>query len=116
MIGRLLTSQDDKAGGQPVAVISDTLWHQRFGGDVGAIGSTITFDRKPVTIVGVAPRTFMGLEVGRSFDMILPIRLDGDGLDDRAGDFFELIPNRDRFNRPRRPGWGPLLGLFGSTG
>jgi predicted permease len=84
VIGRLLTSQDDNAGGQPVAVISHALWRRRFGGDVRVIGSTITFDRKPVTIVGVTPPAFLGIEVGRSFDMILPTRLDGDGLDDRA--------------------------------
>jgi putative ABC transport system permease protein len=50
---------------------------------VSAIGSTVTFDRQPLTIVGVTPPAFLGIEVGRRFDLILPIRLDGE-LDDRG--------------------------------
>ena len=41
VIGRLLTPQDDLAGGERVAVISDAIWRQRFGGAVGGIGSTV---------------------------------------------------------------------------
>jgi predicted permease len=83
VIGRLLTPQDDLAGGPRVAIISDAMWRQRFGGAVSAVGSTVTLDRQPLTIVGVAPRGFLGIEVGRRFDLILPIRLDGE-LDDRG--------------------------------
>ena len=50
---------------------------------MSAIGSTVMFDRQPLTIVGVAPPGFLGIEVGRRFDLILPIRLDGE-LDDRG--------------------------------
>ncbi len=83
VIGRLLTSEDDRPGRGNVAVISDTFWRRQFGGAVNVIGSSITFERRPVTIVGVAPPDFMGIEVGRSFDVILPIEADGE-LDDRS--------------------------------
>jgi predicted permease len=83
VIGRLLTPRDDLAGGERVAVISDAMWRQRFGGAVSAIGSTVMLDRQPLTIVGVAPPGFFGIEVGRRFDLILPIHLDGE-LDDHG--------------------------------
>ena len=76
--GRLLTPRDDLAGGERVAVMSDAMWRQRFGGAASAIGSTVMFDRQPLTLVGVAPPGFLGIEVGRRFDLILPIRLEGD--------------------------------------
>ncbi len=74
--GRLLMPADDKAGApERVAVISYRLWQQQFGGQDAAIGSQIVLDRTPLTIVGVAPPDFTGLEVGRAFDIVVPIRL-----------------------------------------
>jgi hypothetical protein len=73
--GRVLTSEDDQRGGGrsgPVAVISHQLWHTRFGGADDVIGRQITVSRVPITIVGVLPRSFFGLDVGRSFDVMLP--------------------------------------------
>jgi len=86
VIGRLLTPQDDVPGGGPdgaVAVISYRLWQERFGGSSGIIGRPMTYDRAPITIVGVTPPRFFGIEVGRTFDMILPIKADA-ALDDNA--------------------------------
>lgn len=49
-------------------VISHHLWTSRFGADPSVVGSTVTLDGKPMTIVGVAPvgfkgATFMAAEV-----------------------------------------------------
>jgi predicted permease len=46
-----------------VAVISDALWRTRFGSDASAIGRRILIDTVPFTIVGVAPRAFVGLDL-----------------------------------------------------
>jgi putative ABC transport system permease protein len=76
-IGRLLTPADDVSGGGangPSAVISYRLWQERFGGALRVIGAPVTFERVAVTIVGVTPREFLGIEVGRPFDVILPIK------------------------------------------
>lgn len=74
--GRLLTSADDRRGApQHVAVISHRVWRDRFGAREETVGSTILVDRTPLTIVGVTPPDFFGVEVGRSFDIIIPIRL-----------------------------------------
>jgi putative ABC transport system permease protein len=74
--GRLFTPADDVKGGGadgPVVVISHALWQRRFGGAPGAIGSRLVVDGVPVTIVGVAPPAFTGLEVGQSADVMLPL-------------------------------------------
>ena len=57
-LGRLIDSDDDRPGAEPVAVISDSLWRTRFGGDPGAIGRTIQLDGRSHRVVGVMPREF----------------------------------------------------------
>ena len=50
--------QSEEAAGSHVAVLSHALWQRQFGGDPGIVGRTITLDRKPYTVVGVAPPSF----------------------------------------------------------
>jgi putative ABC transport system permease protein len=75
LAGRLFAPGDDVRGGGregPVAVISAGLWKRRFGGDPKAIGTSIVVDRVPMTIIGVAPQAFFGIDVGQTFDVLLP--------------------------------------------
>ena len=73
-LGRLLTGADDQPGcGAAVAVLGYAFWNRRYQGDPAAIGRTITLDGHPFEIVGVAPRSFVGLEVGRRFDVATPL-------------------------------------------
>src|SRR5207249_928637 len=72
VVGRLFTPADDVAGSGPnglTAVISYKLWQNRFGGSTTVIGASVIFERVPVTIVGVTPPDFHGIEVGRTFDV-----------------------------------------------
>jgi predicted permease len=71
--GRTFTSDDDAPGGGAVAVISYGFWQRRFAGSAQAIGSPLTIDRVPFTIVGVAAPGFIGTEVGRSFDVAVSL-------------------------------------------
>ncbi len=76
ILGRTWTPADDARGGGPeggVAVISYPFWQRRFGGAADAIGRSITVERVPFTIVGVTPPHFSGLDVGRTFDVAIPI-------------------------------------------
>ncbi len=76
ILGRTFTEADDRRGGGPdgpVAVISYRFWQQRFGGATDAIGRSLTVERVPFTIVGVAPPDFFGADVGRTFDVAIPI-------------------------------------------
>jgi predicted permease len=47
-----------RAGGPPAAVLSDELWHSRFGGATSVVGQSIILDGAPRTVVGVAGRKF----------------------------------------------------------
>jgi putative ABC transport system permease protein len=71
--GRLLTAADDTRGCAPRAVLSDAFFRREYGGDPALVGRTIALDGVPVEVVGVAAPGFFGLEVGRSFDVALPI-------------------------------------------
>jgi predicted permease len=76
VIGRAITTRDDVRGGGPdgpVAVISHRLWQRRFGGAPAVIGRTLTIEGVPFTIVGVAPERFFGPDVGRAFDVAVPL-------------------------------------------
>ncbi|HEX8252489.1 MAG TPA: ABC transporter permease [Thermoanaerobaculia bacterium] len=52
--GRVFSRNDDRVGASPVALISETLWQRRFGGDAVA-GRDITLDGVRYTISGVVP-------------------------------------------------------------
>jgi putative ABC transport system permease protein len=56
--GRWFLPEEDREGGREVAVISDGLWHRRFGGDPGLLGRSVLLDGKPATIVGILPPSF----------------------------------------------------------
>src|SRR5262249_27446623 len=73
-LGRVFTTADDQRGcGAPGVVISHHFWEREYGGDANVIGRKLTLDDRPLEIIGVTPASFFGLEVGRSFDVALPI-------------------------------------------
>jgi len=60
-----------------VAVIGHGYWTCRFGQDGSVIGKSVTLNRTSVTIVGVAPHEFFGVDPGRATDIWLPITEQG---------------------------------------
>jgi len=74
-LGRVISHEDENPAAPRVGVISDGFWTRVFARDPSVLGTTITLSRVPVTIVGVAPRGFEGLETGRSPDIWIPITL-----------------------------------------
>ena len=72
--GRLLTEADDRTGcGTPGAVLSHDFWQAQYAGDPGVIGRPITIERQVLDIIGIAPPGFFGVEVGRRFDVAIPL-------------------------------------------
>ncbi len=57
-IGRVFVPSDDRPGAERVAVLTDGLWHQQFGGRADALGKTMTLNGIAHTIVGVLARDF----------------------------------------------------------
>jgi putative ABC transport system permease protein len=54
-LGRFFVPDEGQPAGKPVIVISDGLWHNRFGGDPGVVSQTIALDGTPYNIIGVLP-------------------------------------------------------------
>jgi putative ABC transport system permease protein len=58
VIGRYFLDEEDRLGGERVAVISEGLWKRRFEQSSSVIGSPLQIDGQAYTIVGVAPAGF----------------------------------------------------------
>ena len=56
--GRFFMPQDEKAGHEPVVVVSNVLWVRRFGSDPSLVGRPITLDGRNYTVIGIAPHGF----------------------------------------------------------
>ena len=57
-LGRDFRAEDDQPGGLATAIITHGLWTRRFGSNPSLVGSTISLNRAPVTVIGVLPPTF----------------------------------------------------------
>ncbi len=71
--GRLIDSEDDRAGAGPVAVISFVASENCFGGPANAIGQSILVDNVPFMVIGVAPPEFFGVDPAISPDLYVPL-------------------------------------------
>jgi len=78
-LGRLFGPQDDGPGITEVLVISDALWHRRFGASPDAIGRKLKVDNDWYTVVGVLPPEFRhpGRSVLTDVDLWAPCSFQG---------------------------------------
>jgi hypothetical protein len=101
-LGRLLTPDDNLVAGAgglngAVAVISDNYWARRFARNPEAVGSSFSVGGASITVVGVAPSSFFGLEAGDPVDMWLPmvfqprLLLGQNWLDNRGNNWMRAI-------------------------
>jgi macrolide transport system ATP-binding/permease protein len=60
--GRVFDERDDRLSAPPVAVISHAYWRKRFAGAPSAIGRVVSINGQQVTIVGVTPPDFTGIQ------------------------------------------------------
>jgi len=101
-LGRLFTQADDYRGcGVQSVVISDAFWRSDFGASASAIGAQLPVLDRSVEVIGVTPPEFFGLEVGRQFDIALPICASavwGNAIDQR-NTFWLTVMGR------LKPGW-----------
>jgi predicted permease len=74
--GRLFNADDDRtAGAHPVVVLGHGYWKRRFGADPGIVGQTVRVNEQPMTVIGIAPAGFHGIEVGESMDLYVPLAM-----------------------------------------
>jgi putative ABC transport system permease protein len=74
VVGRLISPADDYRGcGVQGAVLSYAFWQREFGGRPDVLGGKLELSGHPFQVIGVAPASFYGLEVGQTFDAALPL-------------------------------------------
>ena len=97
LIGRTFAPADDVRGREPVAIISNGLWRTHFGGAANILGTPVVVEGVPFTIIGVTPPEFFGVEVGRTFDVAIPINAEplirgrDSRLDRRGSSFLQIM-------------------------
>lgn len=97
-IGRFIRPEEaERAGTEPVIVISYDYWQTRFRGAAGAVGQKLRVNERDLTVIGVAPREFQGTMSPLKFELwapatMAPALLGGTrDLEDRSIRAFSLI-------------------------
>jgi putative ABC transport system permease protein len=86
--GRGFVSREETTGFHHVVVISHRLWQRRWGGSPSLVGSTITVDRQPHTVVGIAPQ---GFDYPTGAEIWAPITFTQANLTERSRRYLEVI-------------------------
>ena len=100
-LGRLISPADDEQpGAHPVAVLSHRFWLRAFGGNPDVVGDKITLNGYPFIIIGVASSAFTGTQIGSSYDVWIPIKMQAQAIprtlgrtwfDDRSANWISLF-------------------------
>jgi predicted permease len=69
----LLPSEGEILGQDAVIVLGYQYWQQGFNSDPNVVGRIVTLNRHPVTIVGVAPKDFFGMNSFLTIAAYLPL-------------------------------------------
>jgi len=85
--GRPFSAEEDRPGGEKVALVSEGLWTRRFGGDPSFVGRTISLGGEPFVVIGIVGRDFNTSEFGPRPEVFTPFQLDPDTKD--QGHFFQ---------------------------
>ena len=77
-LGRYFTAAEDTPpAGTPVAVLSHGYWQTGYGGRRDVLGRTVRIGATLYTIIGVAPRAFVGLWPGEPPAAFIPVSTHG---------------------------------------
>ncbi len=77
-LGRGFAPGEDGLGAQRVVILSHNVWRRRFGSGADVLGTTITLDGHPYTVIGVLPAGF------RLRNLLLPAYVGSDALAEQA--------------------------------
>jgi predicted permease len=73
-VGRLfLSSEGETLGQDAVVVLGYDYWKRKFNGDPGVVGQPITIDGHTLTVVGVAPKEFPGMQSFLAIEAYMPL-------------------------------------------
>jgi predicted permease len=72
--GRWISQADDTPGSADTVMLTYSYWQRRFGGSTSVVGSKLTVNARPRSVIGVMPRTFRFLN--SDADLIMPQRFE----------------------------------------
>jgi len=119
--GRIFEPDDDSPSATPVGVLSEGFWKRRFGGRADVLGKVVQVNNTPVTIVGVTPAVFTGIQQAISTppDITVPLaldaRLDDSGRLKLATSWWLQVIGRLKPGVTAKQVQGSLDGLFQET-
>jgi predicted permease len=112
--GRLILPEDDGLDREPVAVLSEEFWRERFGGDPAIVGRSIRLDGVAHTVVGIVPKRFAvphGAQVARA-QVWVPMRFTEEERSMRTSNFL-LVMGRLRDGTTPAFAQAELARIFG---
>jgi hypothetical protein len=75
-IGRNFTPEEDQVPGRDaVVVLGRTMWEKEFGSDPGVVGRHVRINGNELTVIGVAPPAFSGLDQFVRTDFYVPLMM-----------------------------------------
>jgi len=88
--GRDFRPDDDRAGAEPVVMLSHEVWQRRYNGDLSIIGRAISINSRPHTVIGIMPPGFMFPERQRLWVALAPY-YEATARDERALEVFARL-------------------------
>ena len=97
--GRLLAPGTERAGSEPVVVVSERFWRRRLDADPRAVGSTLQVNGRSATLAGMTAGGFRGVFPATPAEIFVPVtvgaalapELEGDILSDEGAERFHVV-------------------------
>jgi predicted permease len=89
--GRTFLPDEDQPGKPDVAVISERLWRRRFASDPHLLGSTLTLDGMPTTVIGIMPASFQFPPGSADRDIWMPLQFSPSNLAQRGSHWMAVL-------------------------
>src|SRR5438552_10241287 len=83
-IGRTFRPDEDQVPGRDaVVVLGRAMWEQEFGSDAGVLGRNVRLNGVPLTVIGVAPQSFTGMNPVVRSDFFVPLMMSPRVINDK---------------------------------
>ena len=76
LLGRGFLPEDGKQGAQPVVILGEAVWRERFNADLNVVGSPISLDHRSYTVIGVMPADPNAIFSPRRIQFWIPVAQD----------------------------------------
>src|SRR5262252_7326164 len=86
--GRVFSADEDKPGGDRVALLDFAFWKTQMAGDASIVGRGVQLNGQTYTVVGVLPE---GFGFGGDANMWLPLALDRAKPNNRGSHYLDVL-------------------------